>query len=126
MELNVVGIVKAYTTRVGNGPFPTELKNSIGNYLQKKGHEFGTVSGRRRRCGWLDLPRLQFACRMSGVNSIVLTKLDVLSGLKTIKVKTAKGYVSFPGWKEDITAIKRWQNLPANCRQYVLYLEKQL
>ncbi|HCR81296.1 MAG: Adenylosuccinate synthetase [Candidatus Pacebacteria bacterium GW2011_GWA1_46_10] len=126
MALNVVGIVKAYTTRVGNGPFPTELKTKIGDYLQEKGHEFGTVSGRRRRCGWLDLPILQHAGRLSGINSIILTKLDVLSGLKTLKIKTAKGYVNFPGWQEDISTVKRWDKLPVNCRRYVLYLEKQL
>jgi adenylosuccinate synthase len=126
MALNVVGIAKAYTTRVGNGPFPTELKNNIGEHLQVKGHEFGTVSGRKRRCGWFDLPMVRQACKLSGVNEIVLTKLDVLTGLKTIRVKTDKGYVSFPGWAENISSIKRWQNLPVACKKYVLYLEKHL
>jgi adenylosuccinate synthase len=126
MALHVIGIAKAYTTRVGNGPFPTELTNKIGEHLQTVGHEFGTVSGRKRRCGWFDLPMVRQACRLSGVNEIVLTKLDVLTGLRTIRVKTDQGYVSFAGWSADITAIKKWQNLPAPCKKYVLYLEKHL
>lgn len=126
MALNVVGIAKAYTTRVGNGPFPTEQTNKIGEHMQVVGHEFGTVSGRKRRCGWFDLPMVRQACSLSGVNSIVLTKIDVLSGLKTIRVKNDKGYVNFPGWKEDITLVKRWRDLPSACKKYVLYLEKQL
>lgn len=126
MALNVIGIMKAYTTRVGNGPFPTEQDNSIGQHMRDHGHEYGTVSKRPRRCGWLDIPALQYACRLNGVSRIVLTKLDVLTGLKTIKVKTAKGYRSFPGWQEDISAVRNWANLPAAARTYVLWLEKQL
>lgn len=126
MPLEVIGIAKAYTTRVGNGPFPTELKNKIGEHLQVVGHEFGTVSGRKRRCGWFDVEMVKHACRLSGVNSIFLTKLDVFSGLKTIKVKTNRGYVSLAGWKDDLTAVKKWSGLPTNCKKYVLFLEKQL
>ena len=126
MKLKVIGIIKAYTTRVGNGPFPTEQANKTGQYLRDRGHEYGTVSKRPRRCGWLDLLMMQHACRLSGVSSIVLTKLDVLSGLKTIKVKTAKGHKNFPGWQAEITEAKRWADLPKACQRYVLWLEKQL
>jgi adenylosuccinate synthase len=126
MKLKVIGIMKAYTTRVGNGPFSTEQDNKTGQYLRDRGHEYGTVSGRPRRCGWLDLPMMKLACRMSGVNELVLTKLDVLSGLKTIRVKTNEGYKSFPGWAAEITKVRRFDKLPKACRDYVLYLEKQL
>ncbi len=126
MNLKVVGIAKAYTTRVGNGPFPTEQDNDIGQHLRDKGHEYGTVSKRPRRCGWFDLEMVRKACQMSGVNTLVLTKLDVLSGLKKIKVKTKDGYEEFTGWDEDITGIRQWSKLPVACRRYVVYLEKQL
>lgn len=126
MKLDVMGIVKAYTTRVGNGEMPTELKNKTGQYMRDRGHEYGTVSKRPRRCGWLDLPGLKQACQMSGVNTITLTKIDVLSGLKTIKIKTEDGYKSFPGWPEEITEVRKWNDLPKNCQKYILYLEKQL
>jgi adenylosuccinate synthase len=111
---------------VGNGPFPTELTNAIGEHLQIKGHEFGTVSGRKRRCGWFDVPMVRQACRLNGVNSIVLTKLDVLSGLKTLKVKTDRDYQNLPGWQEDLTGLRRWADLPSAAKRYVLYLEKHL
>lgn len=82
----VIGVVKAYTTRVGEGPFPTELNDSIGEALRKKGHEFGTTTGRPRRCGWLDLPIVQYTSRINGYDSINITKLDVLDEMETIKV----------------------------------------
>jgi adenylosuccinate synthase len=126
MDLNVIGIMKAYTTRVGNGPFPTELDNKIGQQLRKVGHEYGTVSKRPRRCGWLDLPMLKKACLISGVDEIVLTKLDVLTNLKKLKVKTETGWQEFAGWDDDLTAITKWENLPSSTKKYVSYLEKQL
>lgn len=82
----VLGVVKSYTTRVGGGPFPTELKDKIGDYIQQKGGEFGATTGRRRRCGWLDMVILRESVRLNSINSIVLTKLDVLSGLETLKI----------------------------------------
>lgn len=126
MKLKVIGIAKAYTTRVGNGPFPSELDNKVGQYLRDQGHEYGTVSKRPRRCGWFDLPMVSKACQINGVDTLVLTKLDVLTGLETIKVKTEEGYQEFNGWQEDISQIKQWSKLPVACRKYVLYLEREL
>ena len=99
-DLNVIGITKAYTTRVGKGPFLSELHNDLGDEIREKGKEYGTTTGRPRRCGWLDLVMLKYSIRLNGVNSLVITKLDILSGLDTIKVAT--GYrlrnktVNFP------------------------------
>ncbi len=144
----VVGVVKAYTTRVGSGPFPVELIDAIGEHLSVRGGEVGTTTGRPRRCGWLDLVALRYAALLNGLNSIALTKLDVLSGLKTIKVCT--GYrlhgeiinyfpssiedlelcepvlTEFPGWDEDISAILDYDKLPENAKKYVAYIEEQL
>ena len=142
----IVGIVKAYTTRVGSGPFPTELFDNEGDYLQEKGMEFGAVTGRRRRCGWMDMVVLRESIRLCGINEMALTKLDVLSGLKEIKICTAyeyKGkriqyppqaelgmahvtpvYESMPGWDEDITSAAKWEDLPAATRAYVERLEE--
>lgn len=144
-KLNVVGIVKAYTTRVGGGPFPTELFDSTGSYLQEKGGEFGTVSKRRRRCGWIDMVMLRFANRLNGFDLLALTKLDVLTGVDEIKIaisykiknkvinefpsnlsdleKCRPVYKSFAGWKEDITGVKKYKNLPQNCRNYIKAIE---
>lgn len=148
MNMAVVGVVKAYTTRVGGGPFPTEDFGKDGKRMQERGHEFGTVSGRPRRCGWLDLPMLKFAVRLNGTTEIVLTKLDVLSGQKKIKVavgyrsngrktnqypadshlisKLKPEYTLLPGWEEDISAVRKYKNLPKNARAYIEFIEKKL
>ena len=144
----VLGVMKAYTTRVGEGPFPTELENEDGETLRKVGHEFGATTGRPRRCGWLDLVIGRYAVLIDGLTDIVLTKLDVLTGFE--KIKVAVGYEidgkvchSYPGnlrksknlkiiydeldgWKEDITQIKNYEDLPENCKKYVEYIEKKL
>ncbi|MFW5730592.1 MAG: adenylosuccinate synthetase, partial [Desulfonatronovibrionaceae bacterium] len=144
----VLGVVKAYTTRVGQGPFPTEQTNETGGYLQNKGAEFGSTTGRKRRCGWLDLVILREAVRLCGMNEIALTKLDVLSGLKTIKICTAYEYQGtiidcppqeengmarvkpvyeeFPGWTEDLGRVSSLEEMPANARNYIQALESRL
>jgi len=143
-----IGIVKAYTTRVGNGPFPTELFDNIGAKIREVGREFGTVSKRPRRCGWLDLPLLRTAVRLSGFSSIVLTKIDVLSQLKELFIcthyelngkkisevpscivdfnKCKPVYKKMKGWDVDLSSIKTWQNLPKEVQKYVQFIEKQL
>lgn len=146
--LPVIGVVKAYTTRVGNGPFPTELTDEIGAKIRKTGKEFGTVSKRPRRIGWLDLPLLRYGIRLNGVTSLAVTKLDVLSGFKSLLVctgyKLGKNLVKeFPsqindlpncipvykklaGWNETITGIKSFKKLPINAQKYLKYIEKEL
>ena len=141
----VVGIVKAYTTRVGAGPFPTELFDEMGEHLQKKGGEFGVNTGRPRRCGWYDAVVARYAARVNGFTDYVLTKLDVLSDLETIPVcvaydvdgercddmpMTQTGFhharpilEHFPGWQEDITGARTFDDLPANAKAYVEALE---
>jgi adenylosuccinate synthase len=143
---SVIGILKAYTTRVGAGPFPTELFDEWGEFLREKGFEFGTTTGRERRCGWFDAPVAKFATRINGLTDIFLTKLDVLTGIKEIPVCVAYDvdgvrmeeipvsqsdfhhakpiYESFPGWDEDITGAKKFEELPKNAQDYVLALEK--
>ena len=143
---SVIGILKAYTTRVGAGPFPTELFDEWGEFLREKGFEFGTTTGRERRCGWFDAPVAKFATRINGLTDIFLTKLDVLTGIKEIPVCVAYDvdgvrmeeipvsqsdfhhakpiYESFPGWDEDITGAKKFEDLPKNAQDYVLALEK--
>ncbi len=142
----IIGIAKAYSTRVGNGPFPTELKDDIGKYLQNKGKEFGSTTGRPRRCGWLDIPILKYSVNINNINSIVLTKLDVLSGIKKLKICTkyeldGKEFDYFinnqtfldncrpvleeiGGWEEDITNIKEFEKLPDNCKKYIRKIEE--
>ncbi|MFP4325597.1 MAG: adenylosuccinate synthase [Desulfonatronovibrio sp.] len=144
----VVGVVKAYTTRVGQGPFPTEQKNQAGEYMQRKGAEFGATTGRQRRCGWLDLVVLRESARLCGITEIALTKLDVLSGLETIKVCTGYKYQGqlvkyppqeenamahvtpvyeeFPGWPGDISKAGSWEDMPENARKYVRLIEDYL
>ncbi|KAG9127533.1 hypothetical protein FRC07_012549 [Ceratobasidium sp. 392] len=146
----VVGVVKAYTTRVGGGPFPTEQLNEVGEFLQRVGAEFGVTTGRVRRCGWLDLVVLQHSNRVNGYDSLNLTKLDVLDGMKEIKVgvsyfldgKELEGfpanldllerpgfevkYETLPGWSEPITEVREWDKLPKNCRAYVEFIENSL
>jgi len=143
-----LGIVKAYTTRVGNGPFPTELFDKIGEGIREKGGEYGTVSKRPRRCGWLDLCLLRSACRWSGFDFLAITKLDVLSGLKKIKIgvgyrlngklikevpaligdfeKCQPVYREFSGWKEDISKIRDFKKLPLTARIYLNFIAQQL
>ncbi|MBN1849803.1 MAG: adenylosuccinate synthase [Deltaproteobacteria bacterium] len=143
---HMVGIVKAYTTRVGAGPFPTELLDDIGDYLQEKGAEFGATTGRRRRCGWLDLVLVKDAIRLSGLTSLSITKLDVLTGLETIKMCTAYDlngekiharpaslnqlaqcmpvYEEMPGWKEEISSATNMEDLPKEARDYLARIER--
>ncbi|MEL0625739.1 adenylosuccinate synthase [Salinibacterium amurskyense] len=142
----IIGIVKAYTTRVGAGPFPTELHDESGEFLRSNGFEFGTTTGRPRRCGWYDAPIARYTARVNGVTDFVLTKLDVLTGLKTIPVCVAYDvdgvrfdempvsqsdfhhavpiYEEFPGWDEDITGARTFDDLPQNAQDYVLAIEK--
>ncbi|GGU25956.1 adenylosuccinate synthase [Nocardioides albus] len=142
----VVAIVKAYTTRVGEGPFPTELFDASGAYLRDNGHEFGTTTGRPRRCGWYDAVIARYAARVNGVTDFVLTKLDVLDGLDEIPVCVAYDvdgvrhdempvnqtdfhhakpiYEMLPGWKEDISGARSFDDLPANAQAYVKYVEE--
>ncbi|CAQ02238.1 adenylosuccinate synthase [Clavibacter sepedonicus] len=142
----IIAVVKAYTTRVGAGPFPTELHDESGEYLRAKGFEFGTTTGRPRRCGWYDAPIARYTARINGVTDFVLTKLDVLSGLATIPVCVAYDvdgvrhdevpvsqsdfhhatpiYEEFPGWQEDITGCRRFEDLPKNAQDYVTAIER--
>ncbi len=144
----VTAVVKAYSTRVGAGPFPTELEDERGEHLQSQGAEFGATTGRRRRCGWLDLVILRESVRLNEPSEIALTKLDVLSGLEEINVCTkyllnnevfeyppqlenglaavAPVYESLPGWKEDISAARSWDDLPSAAQEYVRFLEQEL
>jgi adenylosuccinate synthase len=138
----VLGVAKAYVTRVGEGPFPTELDDDAGRHMLEKGHEYGTTTGRQRRCGWLDLVALRYAVRISGITEIALTKLDVLSGLSTLRVcvayETKDGarlgelpdnqtvfhscrpvYEDVDGWDEDISTCTELTELPPRARAYV-------
>jgi adenylosuccinate synthase len=143
----VYGIFKAYTTRVGSGPFPTELFDEAGERMAKVGNEFGAVTGRPRRCGWLDLVALKYAVAVNGVTQLMMMKSDVLSGFKTLKVCTAynyKGqtikhlpyniepeyvtpvYIEVKGWKEDLTKMRETDKLPQELMDYIEFLEKEL
>ncbi|WP_456407398.1 adenylosuccinate synthase [Caldithrix abyssi] len=127
-----IGLVKAYTTRVGEGPFPTELNDETGEKLRQKGHEFGATTGRPRRCGWLDLKLVKRAQIINGFNYITLSKLSCLSGFETIKIAVdydSAGqpvYRSFPGWEQEIEGVTEWQDLPQNAREYVRFIEDYL
>lgn len=144
---NVYGIFKAYTTRVGSGPFPTELFDEDGKTLAKVGKEFGATTGRPRRCGWLDLVALKYAIQINGVTELIMMKADVLSGFKTIKIATHynyKGetidyfpynveeenvspiYKDFKGWDEDLTGVSEGKDLPKNLLDYISYIEKEV
>lgn len=143
---DVIGIFKAYCTRVGGGPFPTELDNEEGQKLRDKGHEYGATTGRPRRCGWIDLVALKYAIMLSGVNKLCMMKGDVLSGFDKVLAGVAykqdgvlsnevgfdysgqleAEYVSKAGWSEDITAIKEFKNLPSTVKDYIQYLEGEL
>lgn len=144
----VIAVVKAYSTRVGEGPFPTELLDESGDWLRERGHEFGTTTGRPRRCGWFDVPVARLAARSNGVTDFVLTKLDTLTGLESIPVCVgyeADGkrfdevpvsqsdfhhakpvYESFPGWNEDISGARTLADLPATAQKYVAELESRI
>ncbi len=143
----VFGIFKAYTTRVGSGPFPTELFNSVGKIIAKTGNEYGATTGRPRRCGWLDLVALKYTVKVNGVTKLMMMKGDVLSGLNEIKVCTKYNYngkiiehfpfsinnddlepiyKTFEGWKEDISNFTNEKNLPKTFIDYVSFLEKEL
>ena len=146
MIKDVVGIVKAYTTRVGEGPFVTELDNEIGEEIRVKGREFGTVTGRARRCGWFDAVIVRYAARVNGLTSISLMLLDVLTGFDKIQVCTAYKmgdqiikdfpasledlakcepvYEELEGWTEDITSVERFEDLPENAKKYVAKIEE--
>ncbi len=144
----VLGVMKAYTTRVGEGPFPTEEDNETGEILRKTGGEYGSNTGRPRRCGWLDLVIGKYGVMINGLTDIVLTKLDVLDGFDKVKIAVAyeidgKRYVNYPpnlrkskeikviyeefdGWKEDISKIKNYDELPENCKKYIKFIEEFL
>ncbi len=144
---DIVGIVKAYTTRVGQGPLPTELLDETGTYLQQKGHEFGTTTNRPRRCGWLDLVVVNHSCMISGITKLAITKLDVLSGLSKIKIcihyklnnktidyfpaniddvtKVIPIYKEFNGWKEFESDAKQLSDLPKEAQTYLSFIEKE-
>ena len=142
----VLGIAKAYTTRVGSGPFPTELTDAIGEKIGERGHEFGTVTGRKRRCGWFDSVLVRQVCKVSGIDGIALTKLDVLDGFETIRIcvgYTLDGerldrlpagfneqerivpiYEDFEGWEGSTQGARSWAQLPAQAVKYVRRLEE--
>tara|TARA_B100000029_G_scaffold472485_1_gene513036 strand:+ start:283 stop:1575 length:1293 start_codon:yes stop_codon:yes gene_type:complete len=142
----ILGIVKAYTTRVGEGPFPTELKNEIGSKIGKKGKEFGTVTNRKRRCGWFDAVLVKQTCTISGVNGIALTKIDVLDEFENIyvcvayklegkkidyfpsslheQIKVKPIYKKFSGWRQNTKGVKKWKALPTNAKKYINFIKK--
>lgn len=144
----IMGITKAYTTRVGSGPFPTELFDEVGDHLAKQGNEFGTTTGRARRCGWFDAVLVKHSIRINSINAICLTKLDVLDGLDVVKVcvgyeddqgnkvewpesseafdKVTPVYVELPGWKESTFGAKSLADLPENARDYIKYVEQAI
>ncbi len=141
----ILGIVKAYTTRVGEGPFPTELKNEIGNKIGKKGKEFGTVTNRKRRCGWFDAVLVKQSCIISGTKGIALTKIDVLDEFKNLyicvayklngkkidylpadlqnQLKVKPIYKRFDGWLKNTKGIKKWKDLPKNAQKYINFIK---
>jgi adenylosuccinate synthase len=144
-----IGVIKAYTTRVGGGPFPTEQDNAIGERIRRIGKEYGTVTGRPRRCGWFDAVAVRYSARVSGSTEIAVMLLDVLSGLDEVKVAVAYEdesgrpvhelpaqladleqcrpvYTTLPGWKEDLTGARTWSELPATARAYVEFLGAQV
>lgn len=137
----VIGVVKAYTTRVGEGPFPTELTDEVGDTIRERGHEYGTTTGRPRRCGWLDACVVQYAGYVSGIDYMAITRLDILDGLRTLKMCVGYNYEGkkleefpaslkvlgavepiyeeMPGWNEPTSHIRKYEELPANARRYI-------
>ncbi|HLD49821.1 MAG TPA: adenylosuccinate synthetase, partial [bacterium] len=144
----VIGVIKAYTTRVGEGPFPTQFPDKLMKQIQTKGEEFGSTTGRPRRCGWFDTVVARHAVRINGLDEMAVMKLDVLSGLAQLKIATAYRvggkiesnypysidefsraapvYETMPGWKEDLSNVRRWKDLPVNARRYLKRLEELL
>jgi len=142
---DIFGIFKAYCTRVGCGPFPTELFDNVGANLRNIGHEFGSTTGRPRRCGWLDLPAMKYAIMINGITKLFMTKADVLSGFKTIKICTSykidgqicdelpfsddsiiePDYTELEGWTDDITGYSEFSELPSALKKYIEFIEKQ-
>ena len=143
----VYGIFKAYCTRVGSGPFPTELHDEVGERMRKAGHEFGATTGRPRRCGWIDLPALKYACMINGVTQLIMTKADVLSEFEKVRVCTAYSYQGkeidylpfdvvgseltpvyedLEGWSEDLTGLRTINEIPSTLQAYIDYLERKL
>ena len=142
----MLGVAKAYTTRVGGGPLPTELLGEVGNRLRETGQEFGAVTGRPRRCGWYDAVAVRYAVRVNGIDALALTKLDVLDGMDELQICTAYRcagatltelpgeiaqlsacepvYESIPGWKAPSAGARRYQDLPAEARRYIARLEE--
>jgi adenylosuccinate synthase len=142
----VLGIAKAYTTRVGSGPFPTELDDAVGEKIGERGHEFGTVTGRKRRCGWFDAVLVRQVCKVSGIDGIALTKLDVLDGFEEIKIcvgytldgdkldrlpagqnaqaRVQPVYETFEGWSQSTRGARSWGELPAQAVKYVRRIEE--
>ena len=144
---DVIGVTKAYCTRVGSGPFPTELEDATGEELRKIGNEFGATTGRPRRCGWIDLVALKYACMINGVTKLVMTKADVLDAFAELKLCTAYGvdgkasseipfqigrvgiipkWEAFTGWKTDTSAIRNFSSLPENMKSYIRYIDNYL
>jgi adenylosuccinate synthase len=141
----IFGIFKAYCTRVGSGPFPTELNDETGTNLRNTGREFGSTTGRPRRCGWLDLPALKFSIMINGITKLFMTKPDVMSGFKIIRICTSYKvggkecleipfsndsviepvYIDMPGWEEDISGIREFNELPEALKRYIEFIEKQ-
>lgn len=137
----VIGVVKAYSTRVGEGPFPTELLDETGDIIRERGHEYGTTTGRPRRCGWIDGNVVRYAGLLSGIDYMAITRIDILDGLKTLKMcvgykyngevikempaslkvlaSVEPIYEEMPGWEENISGIRRYEELPVNCRRYI-------
>jgi adenylosuccinate synthase len=142
----VLGITKAYTTRVGEGPFPTELNDEIGEHMRLKGGEYGATTGRPRRCGWLDAILLRYSSRINGMSALAMTKLDVLDEFDTIKVcvgykfggevirefttdfrklrECTPVFEELPGWKTDTSGVKDYRDLPETAQSYVKYVER--
>jgi adenylosuccinate synthase len=140
----VVGVTKAYTTRVGGGPFPTEQDNADGNRIRERGREYGTTTGRPRRCGWLDLPALRYAARVNGLDALIVTKLDVLDRFEEIRVvesyqggrdgfdadarsieRLRPAWRSFPGWRTPTVGVREWRDLPVAARGYLEWIERE-
>jgi adenylosuccinate synthase len=141
----IFGIFKAYCTRVGSGPFPTELNDETGNNLRNLGHEFGSTTGRPRRCGWLDLPALKYSIMINGITQLFMTKADVMSGFKSINICTSYKvdgkecleipfnndseiepvYTALPGWNENISGIKEFDDLPESLKKYIEFIENK-
>jgi adenylosuccinate synthase len=143
---SIIGVAKSYTTRVGAGAFPTELLDDIGSLIRERGKEYGTTTGRPRRCGWLDGVALNYSALVNGLSSIALMHLDVLSGFPEVKICTSYEFEgkrindfpsdqgrlsrctpvfeSFPGWKEDVSDAKTWEDLPDNARRFAETVER--